>query len=226
VVAGAADQVVEPCAFAAEDENAVAGEVEAVVVGQSPLGRTGIQTDDPDILTLEFFEGSDEIDDASNAEVFGRAGAGFDGDRAEGGGAALGEDDAVDARAIGYAEKCAEILRVFDTVEGEEEASDAGFCCRAGLEEVFDGERLLRMDKGDYTLVGGGLGNEGKLLAGFLTDTDARLTAPSHQLFEAGVVALLSYEDMVEAAASSLEGFLHRMQTVQNFHDGSVEDRG
>ena len=222
MVAGAADQIVKARAFTSQDEDAVAGEVELVVVGVAAF----IETDDPKIVTLKLLERADEVDYAGDAEVLRCAGAGFYRDRAEWGGPSLGEDDAVDARAIGYAEKCAEILRVFDTVEGEEEASDAGFCCRAGLEEVFDGERLLRMDKGDYTLVGGGLGNEGKLLAGFLTDTDARLTAPSHQLFEAGVVALLSYEDMVEAAASSLEGFLHRMQTVQNFHDGSVEDRG
>ncbi len=54
----------------------------------------------------------------------------------------------------------------------------------------------------------------------FLTDTDAGLAALSHQLLEAGIVALLSYQNMVKAAASGLEGFLHRMQAVQNFHEG------
>jgi hypothetical protein len=58
------------------------------------------------------------------------------------------------------------------------------------------------------------------LLARFLTDADASLTALGHQLLETGVVALLSDEDMVETAASGLEGFFHRMQTVQDFHEG------
>jgi hypothetical protein len=171
-------------------------------------------------LALEFFESADQVDDASDAEVFGCAGTGFYGDWAEGGGAALGEDDAVDACAVGYAEQRAEILRVFDTVKGKEEPGGAGFCLRAGLEEIFNGERLLRMNEGDYTLMSGSLGDEGQLLARFLTDADASLTALGHQLLETGVVALLSDEDMVETAASGLEGFFHRMQTVQDFHEG------
>ena len=122
VVAGAADEVVEARTLAAEDEDAVAGEVELVVVGGAAL----VETDDPDVLALEFFEGADEIDDTGDAEVFGCAGAGFDGYRAEGGGAALGEDDAVDSGAVGYAQKGAEVLRVFNAVEGEEKAGGAG----------------------------------------------------------------------------------------------------
>ena len=118
VVAGAADEVVEAGAFAAEDEDAVAGEVELVVVGLAAL----VETDDPDIALLEVFKSADEVDDAGDAEVLGCSGAGFYGDGAERGGAALGEDDAVDAGAVGYAEERAEILRVFNAVEGEEQA--------------------------------------------------------------------------------------------------------
>lgn len=76
------------------------------------------------------------------------------------------------------------------------------------------------MDEGDYPLMGGRLGDEGQLLARFLTDTDAGIAALSDQLFEAGVVALTSYENMVETAASGLESLFHRMQTVQDFHEG------
>jgi hypothetical protein len=49
--------------------------------------------------------------------MFGRSGAGFYGDGAERGGAALGEDDAVYACTVGYAEKCAKVLRIFHAVE-------------------------------------------------------------------------------------------------------------
>jgi hypothetical protein len=153
VVAGFADEIVEACAFAAKDEDAVAGEVELVVVGQAALVLSRIQTDDPDVLALEVFEGADEVDDAGDAEVLGCAGAGFYGDRAQGGGTALGEDDAVDARAVGYAEQSAEVLGVFYAVEGEQQAAGTGLAGRG--EEVFDGEELLRADQGDYALMGG-----------------------------------------------------------------------
>jgi hypothetical protein len=43
MVAGAADEIVEAGAFAAKDEDAVACEVELVVVGGSPL----VEADDP-----------------------------------------------------------------------------------------------------------------------------------------------------------------------------------
>ena len=78
MVAGAADEVVEAGAFATEDEDAVAGEVELVVVGLAAL----VETDDPDVALLEVFEGAHEVDDAGNAEVLGGAGACLDGDGA------------------------------------------------------------------------------------------------------------------------------------------------
>jgi hypothetical protein len=114
VVAGAADEIVEAGALAAEDEDAVASEVEVVVVGKAAF----VETDDPDVLFFELFECADEIDDAGDAQVLGCAGAGFDGCRTEWSGAALGEDDAVDSSAVCYAQKGAEILRVFDAIEG------------------------------------------------------------------------------------------------------------
>ena len=142
VVAGAADKIVEARAFAAEDDDEIAGEVELVVVGWAAL----VETDDPEVVLLEVFEGADEVDDAGDAEVLGGAGAGFDGGGAERGGAALGEDDAVDAGAIGDAEQRAEVLRIFDAVEGEDEAG-GGALRPDGRKEVFDGEEFLRADE-------------------------------------------------------------------------------
>ena len=118
MIAGAADEIVQACAFAAEDDDEIAGEIELVVGG----GAAFVETDDPEITALEFFEGSNEVDDAGDAEMLGGSGTGFDGGGAEWSGAALGEEDAVDTRAIGDAKKSAEILRVFNAVEREEEA--------------------------------------------------------------------------------------------------------
>jgi hypothetical protein len=221
VVAGAADEVVETGAFSAEDQDAVAGEVELVVIGGAAL----VEADDPEILFLEVFEGADEVDDAGDAEVFGGSGAGFDCYRTDGGGTALGEDDAVDACPVGYAEERAEILRVFDSVEGEEQAA-AGGVGRVGSEEVLNGEEFLGANHGDDALVRGGLGEEGELLTGILAHADAGLAKCRDQPFEAEIFAFAGDDDVVKAAATSLESFFHRVHAVENFHRDSVEDRG
>ena len=57
--------------------------------------------------------------------MLGCAGAGLDGDRAERGGTALGEDYTVYSGAVGYAEQCAQVLRIFDAVESKEQAGCA-----------------------------------------------------------------------------------------------------
>jgi hypothetical protein len=108
----------EARALATKDDDEVAGEVELAVVD----GAAFVKTDDPEVVALEVFECAYEVDDAGDAEVLSGASAGFDGGGAEGSGAALGEEDAVDTGAIGHAEESAEILRVFDAVEGEDEA--------------------------------------------------------------------------------------------------------
>ncbi len=213
VVAGAADEVVEACALAAEDENAVAGEVEAVVV----LGASFVETDGPDVAGFQVFKGANEVDDASDAEVFGGAGAGFDGGGRERGGTALGEDDAIDAGAVGDAKERAEVLRVLDAVESEEQAC-LSVCGGRREEEVLDGEEFLRMDEGDYALVGVGSGQLGELLARLLADADAGLAAGGGEALEAcGLMrfeALASEEDVIETAAAGAKSFFDRVDAV------------
>jgi hypothetical protein len=119
MVAGAADEIVEACAFAAKDNDEIAGEFELVVCGGAAL----VESDDPEIAALELFESANEIDDAGDAEVLGGSGAGFDGSGAKWSGAALGEEDAVDAGSIGDTKKSAEVLRIFNAIQCEQEAS-------------------------------------------------------------------------------------------------------
>ena len=216
MIAGAADQVVQAGALPAEDENAVAGEVELVVIGCATL----VETDNPEILALELFKGADEIDDAGNAEMLGCAGTGFDGNGAEGCGTALGKNDAVDACSVGYAEKCAQSLRVFHAVQREQEPGCAGSGGGVGRKQVFNGKRLLPVNVCYDTLMGNVLGGQGELLARLLADTNAMLAAERNELFETGIVAFSGDEDVVKAAASGLESFFHRMQAVENFHEG------
>jgi hypothetical protein len=219
MVAGAADEVVEACAFAAENDDAVAGEVEVVVIGGGVFVVARVEANDPEILALELFEGADEIDDTGDAEMLGGAGAGFDGYRAEGGGTALGEDDAVDAGSVGYAEKGAEVLRVFNAVEGEDEAAGAGKRWIGG-EQVFDGEEFLGADESNDALMRWSFGEEGELLARLDAGADAGFAAESDDAVEAGVVAFARKQNVVETAPAGSERFLDGMHPVQNFHEG------
>jgi len=219
MVAGTADEIVEAGTLAAEDDNKIAGEIE-LVVGD---GAAFVETDDPEVATLELFESANEVYDAGDAKMLGGSGAGFDGSGAERSRAALGEEDAVDAGAIGNAKKSAEVLRVFNTVEREDEAGSGVTCGGRGREEVLEGEQFLRADKRDDALVRGGFGGECELLARPLKDADACVVALGDEAVEAVVVALASDEDPIEAAAPSLESFRDRMQAVKDFHGDSLE---
>jgi hypothetical protein len=109
-------------------------------------------------------------------------------------------------------------LRVFNAVEGQEEAGGGN---RAGrLEEVLKGEDFLGTDHGDYTLVALRFGHHRQLLAGFLADADAGLTTKIDQPLKAVVQTLAGYQDVVETALAGLEGFFDRVKAIQNFHKG------
>ena len=220
MVAGAADEVVEAGAFASEDEHAVAGEIEPVVAG----GAAFVESDDPEVLALKFFEGADEVDDAGDAEMFGGACAGFDGYGAEGSRAAFGEEHAVDACSIGDAEKRAKVLRVLYAVESEKQAGSE----RRGrwrLKQVFKSEEGLGTDESDDALMGRGSGALGELLAQLGAHGDTGLTAGGDDAGEALVVALASDQNMVDAAAAGLEGLFDGMEAVENFHEVSLDCR-
>ena len=109
-------------ALAAQHDDKIAGEIEAVVVGLAAL----VETHDPEVPRFEFFERADEIHYAGDAQMLGRARAGLDGNGAQRRGAALGEDHAVDAGAIGHAQQRAQVLRVFHAVEGQDETRCVG----------------------------------------------------------------------------------------------------
>ena len=164
MVAGALNEVVEAAAFAAKNKADVLAEVEVGVVGGAAL----VEAYDPDVVLLHGFEGAGDVNDLGDADVLAGSCGRFCGDRAEGGRSAFGEDDAVDAGAVGRAEEGAEVVGVFYAVEGEEKLGAGG-----GLEEVFEGEEFAFADEGDDALVGVGFAVAGELVAGFGRDADA-----------------------------------------------------
>jgi hypothetical protein len=222
MIARATHEIVEAGAFAAEDDDEIAGEIEFIVGG----GAAFVEPDDPKVATLEFFEGADEVDDAGDAEVLGGSRTGFDGCGAKRSGAALGEENAVDAGTIGDAKKRSEVLRVFNAVEREDEASGGVACGGKGREEVLEGEKFLRADERDDALVSGGFGGDGELLTRPLKDADACVAALGDEVADARIAAvvraLASDENVIEAAATGLESFRDRVQSVKNFHGDSL----
>jgi hypothetical protein len=129
MVAGPADQIMKASAFAAEDDHAVAGQIELIVVGCTTL----VETDDPEILTLELFERPHQVDYARDAKVLSSTGAGLDGYGTQGRRSPLRQHHTVDSGAVGYAQESAQVLWVFDAIEGEEQTRLT--CVRWGLRE-------------------------------------------------------------------------------------------
>ena len=222
MVAGFFDEVVEACAFAAEDEDGVGGEVVVGVVGGSAL----VESDDPNVGFLHLLEGADEVGDAGDADVFGGSGGGLGDGGGDGGGAALGEEDAVDSGAVGSADECSEVVRVFEAVKSEEEAR----VVRQG-QEVFEGEELAFADHGEDALVGVGAGEAGELVAGFEGDTDFGGPGEGDDGLKAGVrlsvgsVTFPSYRDVVKLAGAGADGLLDGMEAVENFHFFSLRGK-
>jgi hypothetical protein len=213
MIASAADEIVQACALAAENDDEVAGEVEAVVVGCAAF----VETNDPEVALLQFFEGADEVDDTGNSEVLGCSRARFERRGAERGGTAFRKNDAIDAGAVGNAKQRAKILRIFDAIERKDKPRDI-WACRRRIKQIFNGERFLRTDQRDDALVRSRFGDGGELLAGFRTDADAGLAALRDEALQAVVLAFAGDQYLIEAAAAGFKCFLDRMQAVENVH--------
>jgi hypothetical protein len=127
------------------------------------------------VLLFQKLERSNQIRNSRNSNVFRRSCRGFGYGRGYGGGSALGQNDAVDAGAIGGPEERSEVVGVFDTIEGEEEAILSGFagCWLVRSEEVFDSEEFSFSNNGQYALVGISAGEPGELVPGLERYADA-----------------------------------------------------
>jgi hypothetical protein len=211
VIAGALDEVVETGAFAAEDEAGVLLEVEVDVVG----GAAFVEADDPDVVFFEGFEGTGDVDDLGDADVLGGTGGGFGDDGGERGGAALGEEDAVDAGAVGGAKEGAEVVGVFDAIEGEEEAVAAG--AGGGVEEIFEGEEFALAEEGDDALVGVGFAVACELVARFGGDADGFGAGELENGLHARVLAGFAFAgdaEVVNLAGACAKSFFDGVQAV------------
>jgi len=208
MVAGTADQVVQSCAFSTEDDYRVGREVEPVVILCAAL----VEAHAPQALLFQRFQSAHQIDDAGEAQMLSGPGGGFDGNRTERGRAAFHDQDAIHSRPLGGAEQCAEVLWIFDTVQGKDETWLGSF------KEVFNVQKIAFADDRDHALMGGIGGEPGEGFPGLLTDFDPCFPAKGDNPREASVMALPSYADMVESPVSGSKSLFHRMEAEQSFH--------
>jgi hypothetical protein len=80
-------------------------------------------------------------------------------------------------------------LRIFDAIESQQKAGCAGLVC-SGFKHIFKSKKLLRAYNSDHTLVRGGSGQLGEMLAWLLADANTGLETISNQAGEPVVVAL------------------------------------
>ena len=204
-------------AFAAENEDAVGAEIEVGVIGRAAL----VEAQYPDVGFLHLFQGADEVGDAGDADVLGGSGGRFGDGCGDGRGAAFGEDNSVDSGAIGGADESAEIVWVFDAIEGEEEAVLLRLALLGG-EEIFDGEEGSLADHGNGALVGVSAGDSGEVVAGLERDAEASGAAQLGESFEPLIFAVAGKHDAIETARTGSDRLLHGVQAVQNFHRASL----
>ena len=128
-VAFVAGEAAQPCALAAHHQGQRA--VQALLVEQGHI-RPAVQPGDPDVARLEVFDGAVEVGDLGHGHALDRARAAVGHGRGNACGAAVGQDDTVDAHGLGGADQRAEVLRVLQVVEDEQQRR---FACGFGARQ-------------------------------------------------------------------------------------------
>ena len=125
---------------------------------------------------------------------------------------------------IRNAKKRAKILRVFDAIESQQQASGLWVAGdrRNGLEEIFDRQKLLRTHHCNHTLMRGRSRKLRKLLARLLSNAHAGLATFGNQTRKAVILAFARDNNMIEAPPSGSESLLYRVEAIENFHRVSV----
>jgi hypothetical protein len=108
----------------AHDDSGRRGPIHLVVI----FGTALIDAVDPEAPFFKVFEGSIDIDNSRNGRIFQSAGGGFGDSFRQARGAAFGDYHRTGARGVGGANDCAQIVRIFDAIEYDDEPGvDGGF---------------------------------------------------------------------------------------------------
>ena len=118
-IAPLSHQPVETSTLAAEDEDDRRDEAALIVA----LASLGVRPDHPQSFPLEAFQCGDQVRDGSHGEIRRRSGGDAGHGRCETHRASPGDDHSMRARGLRGPDHRAEVVGIFDAVEGEQERS-------------------------------------------------------------------------------------------------------
>ena len=149
-VATLANKFVEARTFASHDD----GDAALVIhIGVTFLGAL-VETNQPKTSFLELFHGTRQIFDASDGQMCERAGRNAGDGVRQTSGAPLGDDEASSACSESRANDGANVVRVFDAVEKNEQLiGGLGIALRMAGEKIFYVEGFARGGEGHDALV-------------------------------------------------------------------------
>ncbi len=184
--------LVQAFTFGAKNHRAIHLVIDLVVALSAAL----IQADDPNIAVLQLFERARDVGHACDGQMFGSSSRSLDRGACQSRGAPLGDDDSVSACAIGGANQRAQVVRIFDPVEHNDEAVLAAML----LQQRVDVGILFSGGDRDDALMGVGVGQAIKLFAWKKAHLHAAGAAIVNQALHPFVMPLARDADVLEAA--------------------------
>lgn len=201
------DVLMKAMAFAAENEG---GRLD-VFDGGVNLVAAFIQAIDPEAVLLQIFECFGGVSDADYGQVFERARGGFGDGLGESGGAAFGHDYGGSARGMRGADDGSQIVRIFHSVEYDEELRV--------VEDGVDAGVLVGGCKRDQSLmVSVGAGAVERVFR-LKPDGDGAVAAEVDDFLDAGSAGAFGDQDAIKRASGE-EGFADGVDARESLRAG------
>ena len=196
-------------AFGAHNDGAIHVVVQFVVALVAAL----IKADDPDVFRLQFVEGAGDVDHAGHADVLTGSGRCLDHGARNARSATLGNDHAIHPRSIGRADQRAQVVRVLNAIQHQQEAVFTVFM----LQQFLHAGVLFAGGDGHDTLVGVGAGFAIKFFARHKTHGDALGAAVIENCLQTVVGAVSRDRNIVKAPPAALQCFANGMDAIDDF---------
>ena len=176
---------------------------------QWPPGLAG-KAEDPVSALFQQIDGGDSVPGARDLNVGRCAGAGFDCRRTDPGSPALWQNHAIGTRDLSRAQDGAEVARVFDPIQDENQSWGARLC-----EEIFDGKRGHFRNVTENALVFLAFGLSIKPGLVFERDLDVPFTAKVNESLNSRIPLPALNTDPLDPGSIGPESLINRMDPIQ-----------
>ena len=205
-----AHQIVQSLAFGAEHDGAMHLVVNRVISLLAAL----VQSDDPQILLFQFLERARYVRDFRDGKVFARSRRNLRHRACDRGGTAFGNHHAIGSGGVGGAQDRSQIVRIFDSIEHD----DQRLLAATRRHQVIEIAILFCRSRGHQSLMRGVAGNFVEFHARQNAHRNADLAALVNHPLQANIFSLLGDADPLEVAPARLERFRNRIDSVENVH--------